>query len=231
MGGLQAVMSRGAGPGIGLLVLAAVSAGCDKGESAPTTARSEQVITTALPAAAPEAAAPPHPSPSATVRARLCDADGNARGRNVSKTPLSHVEAPGSPRLEGALPVPRGQWTWINFWAAWCGPCKEEMPRLLAWQDKLASAGTPFHLVFVSIDDDRRQLQQFLEAAPSGGLKGSFWLPEGPARAGWLQSLRMKSAPQLPVQALVDPAGKVRCFIEGAVDDRDYEEIAGLFGR
>ena len=38
----------------------------------------------------------------------------------------------------------------------------------------------------------------------------------------------MKSAPELPQQVLVDPQGKVRCFVEGAVDDGDYAEIAAL---
>ena len=38
----------------------------------------------------------------------------------------------------------------------------------------------------------------------------------------------MKSAPELPEHALVDPSGRVRCFIEGAVEDGDYAEIAAL---
>ena len=144
---------------------------------------------------------------------------------------LSHVEAPGAARLDGTSPIARGSWTWINFWAAWCGPCKEEMPRLLAWQDKLAKAGSPVRFVFVSLDDDERQLEQFLEHQPQDGMRSSLWLPDGPARAGWLGSLRMKSAPELPEQALVDPTGHVRCFVEGAVDDGDYAEIAGIVSR
>jgi hypothetical protein len=40
--------------------------------------------------------------------------------------------------------------------------------------------------------------------------------------------LRIKSDPELPEQTLVDPEGRVRCFIEGAVEDGDYSEIASL---
>jgi hypothetical protein len=102
------------------------------------------------------------------------------------------------------------------------------MPRLLGWNSRLAKAGTPMHLVFVSLDDDARQLSAFLEAQPADGVRATLWLPDGPARASWLKSLRMSSAPELPQQALVGPDGRVRCFIEGAVEDGDYPEIAGL---
>jgi hypothetical protein len=41
----------------------------------------------------------------------------------------------------------------------------------------------------------------------------------------------MNAAPELPEQALIAPDGRVRCFIEGAVDDSDYAEIAALVAR
>jgi thiol-disulfide isomerase/thioredoxin len=170
------------------------------------------------------------PSPVARSR-KLCDGDGNAKGRAPPRTPASHAEAPGAPRMEGSLPKADGQWTWVNFWAAWCVPCREEMPRLLGWSRRLAQAGTPLHLVFVSLDDDQRQLDAFLAAQPADGVRATLWLPDGPARANWIKSLRMNAAPELPEQALVAPDGRVRCFIEGAVDDSDYPEIAALVAR
>jgi hypothetical protein len=105
------------------------------------------------------------------------------------------------------------------------------MPRLLAWQDRLASAGTPVQVAFVSLDDDSRQLEQFLSQQPPAGVRSSYWLSDGPGRAAWLSGLKMKSAPELPEHALVDPAGHVRCFIEGAVEEADYAEIAALVAR
>jgi thiol-disulfide isomerase/thioredoxin len=208
---------------------AAACAACDTGAPAARVERSEQVMATgSSPAPAPvvpdahvAAAAPEHPR-------ALCAGDGNAQGRTLSKVAASHAEAPGAPALDGALPSWRGHWTWINFWAAWCKPCKEEIPRLLGWRDRLANAGSPLSLVFVSIDDDARQLGAFLEQQPAGGLRSTLWLPEGRARTAWTTSLRMKSSPELPEHALVDPTGRVRCFIEGAIEDGDYAEIAAL---
>jgi thiol-disulfide isomerase/thioredoxin len=216
-------------------VLAAtlLATACDSGGSAGSPSRSEQVIATgSMPTTAPGASTDPHqaqPQTAATAR-NLCAGDGNARGRALAKTLPGHVEASGAPRLAG-LPLAHGSWTWINFWAAWCAPCKEEMPRLLAWQDRLARAGTPLHVAFVSLDDDPRQLEQFLAQQRPDGVRASYWLADGPARAAWLSSLKMKSSPELPEHALVDPTGHVRCFIEGAVEEADYSEIAALVAR
>jgi thiol-disulfide isomerase/thioredoxin len=207
---------------------------CDKETSAGGSARSEQVIATgSMPTTPPSASTDSHAAqPSAPAAPRnLCSGDGNARGRVMPKVAPGHVEAPGAPRLAAGTPLAREGWTWINFWAAWCAPCKEEMPRLLAWQDRLARAGTPVHVAFVSLDDDPRQLEQFLTQQRPDGVRASYWLGDGPARAAWLSSLKMKSSPELPEHALVDPTGHVRCFIEGAVEEADYAEIAALVAR
>ncbi|HEV3191195.1 MAG TPA: TlpA disulfide reductase family protein [Polyangiaceae bacterium] len=206
--------------------------GCDKGSGAATSFRSEQVIATGVPSGARAPSdSTAHVRTNAQRGRKLCEGDGNVKGRALPKTPALHAEATGAPRLDGMLPTERGQWTWVNLWAAWCGPCKEEMPRLLSWRDKLMRAGTPIQLVFVSLDDDERQLRLFLDAQPVDGVQTTLWLPEGSARAGWLKSLRIASAPELPQQALVGASGRLRCFIEGAVEDDDYQEIAALVAR
>jgi thiol-disulfide isomerase/thioredoxin len=212
-----------------------VAAACDSSSSpTPSSSRSEQVIATGnKPTAAttaPTASASAHPTPHARV-GKLCDGDANARGRALPKVTMGHGEAMGAARVDGTMPPPHGRWTWMNFWAAWCGPCKEEMPRLMSWQDKLAKTGAPVRFVFVSLDDDQRQLQDFLERQPQEGLRSTLWLPDGPTRTTFLGGMRMKAAPELPEQALIDPNGHVRCFVEGAVEDGDYAEIAGIIGR
>jgi thiol-disulfide isomerase/thioredoxin len=212
-----------------------LAAACDNASSAGNGSRSEQVIATgSMPTAAPSTSADTHAAQPAAAPAaprHLCAGDANARGRVVPKTPPGQVEAPGAPRLPAGLPLARVGWTWINFWAAWCAPCKEEMPRLLAWQDRLARAGTIVSVAFVSLDDDPRQLEQFLGQQRPDGVRATYWLGDGPARAAWLTGLKMKSAPELPEHALVDPTGRVRCFIEGAVEEADYAEIAALMAR
>lgn len=68
---------------------------------------------------------------------------------------------PGEPLGELHLPDPAGtthrlgDWhgktVLINFWATWCGPCREEMPLLDAASKKYA--GDKFTVIGVAIDD------------------------------------------------------------------------------
>ncbi len=213
-----------------MLPCLACALACEKGASEATVERSERVIATGnMPTAAPSASDADAKAAAVAPRLHgLCEGDGNAQGRALPKVGASHAQALGAPQLDGTLPARRGRWTWINFWAAWCKPCKEEIPRLLGWRDRLASTQAPISLVFVSLDDDPRQLDSFLEQQPPDGLRSTLWLPEGRARTTWITSLRIKSAPELPEHAVVDPAGHVRCFIEGAVEEGDYAEIAAL---
>ena len=47
----------------------------------------------------------------------------------------------------------RGQIVVLNFWATWCGPCQEELPRLS--QISASYSGKPVSFVFISIDDPK----------------------------------------------------------------------------
>jgi thiol-disulfide isomerase/thioredoxin len=48
----------------------------------------------------------------------------------------------------------------VNFWATWCGPCKEEMPSLARLQKQLDPA--QFALLTVTTDPQRQGIAHFL---------------------------------------------------------------------
>ena len=47
----------------------------------------------------------------------------------------------------------RGKIVVLNFWATWCGPCREEMPMMVEAEKRWASKGVTF--IAVSLDDNK----------------------------------------------------------------------------
>ena len=205
------------------LILAILALGCDekKGSSA---GRSESVIGSASAAVSASSSSAPVASASAGPPRKLC---ADASGRTFPKQPnVKVIDSAGA--ITAASIDMKGTFTWVNFWAAWCGPCKEELPRLRGWKAKLVGQGIKFELALISLDDDERQLQGELAKQTDPGARKSLWLPDGPLRTAVLGPLKMTSAAALPMHALIDPQGSVRCFVDGAVEDKDFDEVSRL---
>jgi len=58
----------------------------------------------------------------------------------------------------------RGKLVLLNFWASWCEPCLEEMPRLSAWQRNYGAAG--LQVIGVSMDDEAAPAKRLLAKRP-----------------------------------------------------------------
>lgn len=58
----------------------------------------------------------------------------------------------------------RGEVVMINFWASWCGPCRQEMPLL----DELYSQYKPlgFTILGVNVEEDSSKAKEVLEDIP-----------------------------------------------------------------
>ena len=58
----------------------------------------------------------------------------------------------------------RGQVVLINFWASWCGPCRQEMPLLDQMYQQYSPLG--FTLLGVNVEQDTTDAERMLEDTP-----------------------------------------------------------------
>src|SRR5579884_4076693 len=58
----------------------------------------------------------------------------------------------------------KGQVVMINFWASWCGPCRQEMPLLDDIYRKYGKMG--FTLIGVNVEPDRKSAEAWLKQTP-----------------------------------------------------------------
>jgi peroxiredoxin len=58
----------------------------------------------------------------------------------------------------------KGQVVMINFWASWCGPCRQEMPLLESMYKKYQPLG--FTLIGVNVEPDQKDAESFLKQTP-----------------------------------------------------------------
>ena len=58
----------------------------------------------------------------------------------------------------------RGEVVMLNWWASWCGPCRQEMPLLEALQAKYKDYG--FTLLGINVDEKTDQAEKLLKQVP-----------------------------------------------------------------
>jgi peroxiredoxin len=114
----------------------------------------------------------------------------------------------GNLRLQEQL----GQVVLVNFWASWCGPCKQEMPHLNRLYDKYRNAG--FLLLAVNIDDDPRAADAAITRL---GLKFPVLLDSDKAVS------KLYDLGSMPATVLIDRDGRVRFLHKGYKDGREDE--------
>ena len=79
----------------------------------------------------------------------------------LSKQPASNFVLASQTGTEVSLSDFQGQVVMINFWASWCGPCRQEMPLLEDLYQRYQDLG--FTLLGVNVDEDSSQAVDYLK--------------------------------------------------------------------
>ncbi len=112
---------------------------------------------------------------------------------------FSEKDLSGNPISVGAL---KGRVVLVDFWATWCGPCRAELPNVIATYKKHHGEG--FEIIGVSLDSDRDKLEAFLKKQ-----EGMTW-PQYFDGEGWGNKLAGKyGVESIPFTILVGPDGKI----------------------
>jgi thiol-disulfide isomerase/thioredoxin len=76
----------------------------------------------------------------------------------------------------------KGKVVFLNFWATWCPPCREEMPSMLRLNTKMA--GKPFVMLTILMNDDPAKAKNFFKTIVGGSLP-TLVDPEGIAAVAY----------------------------------------------
>jgi peroxiredoxin len=129
----------------------------------------------------------------------------------ISTVDKMKLTAIGQPAPEIALPNPQGQivklssmkgkYVLVDFWAKWCGPCRQENPNVVRVYNKFKDKG--FTVFGVSLD---RKKEDWVQAIQEDGLT---WTHVSDLKFWQSEAAKTYNISAIPFSLLLDPNGVI----------------------
>jgi thiol-disulfide isomerase/thioredoxin len=97
----------------------------------------------------------------------------------------------------------KGKYVYIDTWATWCGPCRQEIPHLAKVEEKYHGKNIEFVSVSIDAQKDHDKWKKFVDEKQ---LKGVQVMADKDWNSEWAQAYGIQSIPRF---ILIGPDGKV----------------------
>ncbi|WP_340153858.1 redoxin domain-containing protein [uncultured Marivirga sp.] len=114
----------------------------------------------------------------------------------------------------------RGDYVLVDFWAAWCKPCRQENPNIVEAYSKYKDAG--FQILGVSLDKKR---EDWLKAIEVDNLQ---WTQVSELKFWQTPIVQEYKINGIPYSLLLDPEGKI--VAKNLRGERLHEKLAEIYG-
>lgn len=130
--------------------------------------------------------------------------------------PAPDIELAAGPGVE-KLSKLKGKLVYVDFWASWCGPCRQSFPWMNEMQAKYGAKG--LQIVGINLDAMRADADQFLAQLPA-----KFTLSFD-SKGDTAKRFGVKG---MPTSVLIGPDGTVLAVHQGFKDE-DRKELEAKF--
>jgi thiol-disulfide isomerase/thioredoxin len=105
----------------------------------------------------------------------------------------------------------KGKIVVLNFWATWCGPCRDEMPAFVRIHAEYRDRGVQ---IVGAANEERESRAMVADYTRSMGIQFPIWLE---ASVEHMEAFGV--GPELPATVIIDPKGRLALRIRGVTDE------------